>query len=273
MFNFINRWFLLVLLFMLVIIVGCKYSDCCDDCIDVESTEEVQDNRALSSIKKAYTVCVGVENGYAGKCVGSKRDVTMAKGILAKYSKKITALTDKKATKAAVIAQLKEGIKYDLFIFYYSGHGGSMNASADKTEVDGRDEFLCLYDTGLLDNEIWGIISQSKGRVVLLFDCCHSQTMFREPFSFKRQMRKLQASQHLAGSLSMICWSGCPDNSYSYGSSSGGEFTKALKRLYKKKLTYDQLWSKLEADRTLMRYEKVQQTTMGTRFGSNLVFQ
>ena len=249
----------------LLAIAGCRCTDCCDDCTP---------DADRASLKKAYTVIVGVENGYAGKCAGAKKDTSTIKGVLSQYSKKCTVLTDKKATIKAVCAALQEAVKQDLCIFYFSGHGGSIPTAQtvnDKTEVDKKDEYICLYDGGMLDNSIWNIISKSKGRVIMIFDCCHSQTMFREPITFKRQMER--ASQHISGDLRMVCWSGCPDDSYSYGDSSGGELTKSIKRLFKKSLTYDQLWSKIEADSRLKKYEKVQRTTMGTKFGSTKVFQ
>ena len=253
--------------FMLAILVGCVCDDCCDDCM-------INDDRAVSSLKKAYTICVGVENGFAGKCPGAKRDVSSMKSMLAKYSKKIVTLTDKKATKAAVAEQLRTGVNnYELTIFFSSGHGGSQTAYSDKTEADGKDEFLCLYDTAMFDNEIWSIISQCKGRVMLIFDCCHSETIFRSPFSFSKIQKRLQATHNASGNINMLCWSGCSDDSYAYGSSSGGIFTKTIKRLYKKKLSYDELWKKVEADRTLMRQEKVQRTIIGSGFGSKAVFQ
>lgn len=48
-------------------------------------------------------------------------------------------------------------------------------------ETDGRDEFICCYDTGVIDNRIWDIVCKAKGRVFFIFDCCHSETMFRAP--------------------------------------------------------------------------------------------
>lgn len=231
---------------------------------------------ASASTKNAYVITVGVENGYAGKCPGAKVDCTRMKSLLKPFAKKQICLVDSQATVKAVCAALEEGIKYDHLIFFYSGHGGSVptaQAAHDATETDKNDEFICLYDTGLLDNSIWNIISKSKGRVTLIFDCCHSATLYRTPVTFARQRMKLMATNKISGTLDMQCWSGCSDNSYSYGSSSGGKFTNTLRKYYKKSLTYDKLWKKIESDSSLKKYEKVQRTIMGTDYSSRKVFQ
>ena len=227
------------------------------------------------SSNDTYAIVAGVENGYAGKCDGCLLDAQRMKDIISPYAAKLTYLPDQKATRAAVAAALKEAVQHELCIFFYSGHGGSTPASSDKTETDGYDEFLCLYDGGMLDNEVWNIIKNSNGRVFLMFDCCHSATMYRavKPFDFRDQLRKLAATSTVSGNISMICFSGCPDDTYSYGSSSGGELTNTFRKYFDKDLTYDQLWTKIEADKTLQKYEKVQRTLMGTKFGSKKIFQ
>lgn len=56
----------------------------------------------------------------------------------------------------------------------------------------------------------------------------------------------------------MLCWSGCPDDKYSWGSSTGGYMTNALRKYFKKSLTYDKLWKKIEDDKSVKKYETVQ---------------
>lgn len=219
-----------------------------------------------------YALVIGVENGYAGKCEGCLLDYKNMTTLIRPYANKLVTMEDSQATKKNVVEAMKEGVKHELFIMFYSGHGGSTYASNDKTETDGKDEFMCLYDQGLLDNDIWNIIKESKGRVFLMFDCCHSATMYRTPLTFVRQM-KLSASYNVSGPINMICWSGCPDSTYSYGSSSGGQFTNTLRKYFNKDMTYDQLWNKIESNSTLKQYEIVQRTIMGKNFGSNKIFR
>lgn len=220
-----------------------------------------------------YTIVAGVENGYAGKCDGCLLDAKRMKEILSPYSKTLTYLTDKNANRQAVVNALTEGVKHDLCIFFYSGHGGSVKTYTDKAEVDGHDEYLCLYDRELLDNDIWNIIKNAKGRVFLMFDCCHSGTMFRAPITFIRQRMKLSATSKISDNISMICFSGCPDNTYSYGGSDGGEFTNAILRHFDANKSYDELWKAIESDKVLMKYEQVQRTLMGKSFGQLKIFR
>ena len=182
------------------------------------------------------------------------------KSLLKQFAKTQVSLADKTATKAAVSKALSDAVKSNLAIFYFSGHGTHTKATSDKTEVDGEDEYICCYDTVMADNEIWSIISQSKGRVVLIFDCCHSGTMYRAPSAVTMQKMCAQprAQHKVDGPISMLCWSGCPDNTYSWGSKSGGYMTNALRKYFSKSLTYDKLWKKIEADKSVKKYEIVQ---------------
>lgn len=128
----------------------------------------------------ASAVVVGVENGFAGRCDGSLKDAADMAETLRPYSSDLTTLKDKQATASAVVAAMEKAVRSDLAIIYFSGHGGSQ-PSADEFETDGRDEFICCYDAGVVDDRIWEVVRKAKGRVFLIFDCCHSETMFRSP--------------------------------------------------------------------------------------------
>ena len=190
-------------------------------------------------------VIAGVENGFAGKCDGTLKDAEDMSNLLKPYSADMTVLKDKQATASAMLAAMEKAVRSDLAIIYFSGHGGSQ-PSSDAFEVDGNDEFICCYDRGVLDNRIWEIVCKAKGRVFLIFDCCHSETMFRTPgvtFS-SRAGKALRAGTQPR----MLCWSGCPDSSYSYGSASGGEFTTALRKYASQDKTYAEVWKKIAED-------------------------
>jgi hypothetical protein len=193
--------------------------------------------------------------------------------LLKPYSTELISMKDSQATRSKVISAVTKGVEFPLFIFYYSGHGGSTTAYLDTTETDGRDEYLCLFDGPLLDDDVWKLISKSKGRVFLIFDCCHSGSMFKAPLNFSSQIKFLQATTHAQGSLNMLCWSGCPDSEYSYGDNSGGELTKTLLKYFKSSMTYDELWKKIEADKDLKDFEEVQRTIMGSDFGGQRIFK
>lgn len=228
--------------------------------------------------KTTSIVIVGMKNSAKfGKCVGADVDATTMTGILSSYGKPLV-LRDSQARKAAVISALSEAVKSDLCIFTYSGHGGSekfADTAFDSSEKDGKDEYLCLYDTYLKDTEIWSIISKAKGRVFMIFDCCHSATMFRsasgsgesvksEPFT----MQMLDEVVLPQGSnVNLLVWSGCPDDGYSYGDASGGILTNAIKRAFGKNRTYDDVWNRT---RNLAQDQNPQRTQIGEGFGGKI---
>ena len=111
----------------------------------------------------------------------------MAK-LLSSQVQVVTKLSSKAATKAAVAKAMEEACKADFTVVFYSGHGGQDNAG-DPSEADGKDEFMCLYDTAFYDNDIWKILQKAK-RAVLVCDCCHSKTMFRAPSLAQAVARK-----------------------------------------------------------------------------------
>lgn len=193
---------------------------------------------------------IGVENGFAGSCGGALKDASDMAELLRQYSDNVTVLKDKLATASAVEDAMKKAVKSDLAIIYFSGHGGSIPTS-DSFEIDGKDEFICCYDKGLIDNKIWDVVRGAGGRVFLIFDCCHSETMFRAPgVSFAISARRMAFT---LTPVRMLCWSGCPDDSYSYGTVAGGEFTTALRKYATKDRTYAEVWEKIQADSRLKR--------------------
>ena len=139
------------------------------------------------------------------------------------------------------------------------------------------DEYLCLYDGAMMDDEVWSIISKSRGRVMCIFDCCHSATMFQSleaesgtyefkpsPFTF----RKLSGPM-VQANVNLLVWSGCPDSDYSYGDDDGGVLTNAIAKAYKPSRTYDDVWERASKD---ARGQRPTSTRIGSGFGGN-VFQ
>lgn len=205
----------------------------------------------FSGRKNTAVICVGMERSAKyGVCTGSGIDVSRMAPLLKKYGR-TTVLQNNSATRSSVMAALKEGLKKNLCIFYYSGHGGQhKNANGEN----GMSEFLCLNDGPLHDYEIWEMVQKSNGRVFMIFDCCHSGTMFRSAehgddtsddrfknvgFSFKMLWKtKVRASK----SLNLLVWSGCPSDELSYATANGGVFTNGILAGYGKKHTYNEVW-------------------------------
>lgn len=62
----------------------------------------------------------------------------------------------------------------DVFVFFYSGHGGQTDgASRDARELDQRDEYLLAYDGQLMDDELGTLFDALRARVSLVaIDAC-----------------------------------------------------------------------------------------------------
>ena len=73
--------------------------------------------------------------------------------------------------------------------------------------------------------------------------------------------------------VSMLCWSGCPDDTFSYGSDRGGEFTNTLLEKFKRGQTYKELWEKIVEDKSLQEFEIVQETVVGGDFRDREAFR
>ena len=216
-------------------------------------------------------VCIGVESGFAGACPGAVVDAKRMANLLWESGVgEVELLTEGAATRKAVLEKMKWAVDGELAIVFYSGHGGQ-NWTGDLSEEDGKDEFMCLWDKGLLDDDIWEVLSQGK-RVVLVCDCCHSKTMFRAGERVLRMVGRMSRSKDGKKKkmprrmVQLLCWSGCPDSEYSYGSSDGGELTNALLRHFKNGMSYRELWKAILGDKSLKSFEDVQETVLGTDF-------
>ncbi|MCA9609978.1 MAG: caspase family protein [Myxococcales bacterium] len=61
----------------------------------------------------------------------------------------------------------------DVFIFFYSGHGGQTDSSTDSREIDERDEYMFVYDGRLMDDEVGRMFDQIHARVSMIaLDAC-----------------------------------------------------------------------------------------------------
>lgn len=222
-------------------------------------------------------LCIGMENSRFGNCPGARVDATRMHDLLKKnYSNHTTLLLSQQATKAVVIQKMQEVCKKDLAIIFYSGHGGDQKQSAatklNWPEPTGKDQFLCLYDAALLDDEIWHIICGAKDRVVLICDCCHSGTMFRAPMTFEG--KKVDEGLFGAGKEPNLWYlGGCIDNGYSYGNTDGGLMTNAFLERFKEGRKYSDMWRLLHFNKILNQSEQVQHTELGKSFSDYLIFR
>ena len=237
-------------------------------CVHTSSTGTQETERETNVTKTVSVVVFGMEKSSAGNCPGSELDASRFVGLMRKlgYGSNIKTFINERGTIANFESSVSEAVRSDLAIIYYSGHGGSDDHHRLGTginEDDGVDEFLCLYDGYYLDDNIWNIVSQSKGRVFLVFDCCHSKTMFRSPPMGEYAGLMYARADGQPEQFSILCWSGCPDNTYSYGSNEGGFFTSTMLKYWSSGISYDRLWRMISSDEGLKKAQICQQTFIG----------
>ena len=250
-----------------------------EECCDCEAKAVCQ----TTDKSKKYALIVGMERSKWGSCPGSDKDSNTMLGLIRQYvdESHIIKLNNNQGTVAAVKNALREQISKvpedGLLIFTYSGHGGQYNKSSiAKDETDGRDEFLCLYDGALIDNDLWTIFGECKGRAVCIYDCCHSGTMYRLPNEQeegdevedrlpleKPFFAKFENVRDVARRMLVI--SGCGEETISWGdSANGGVLTSSMKRAFNKCLNYREWWNKFKADSA---FKKVKQVPICTKIG------
>lgn len=246
-----------LLLVVIAVISGCDGSN-----------EFIQQTKTNEMVNANY-LCVGMEmSNRFGSCPGCEKDARRLSDLLSsKYGYSGLTLISSQATKERVVQELKKGIESTdedgLFLFLYSGHGGQEYMGGHEPDgADSKDEFLCLYDNYMLDDEIWEIVSKCRGRVFLYFDACHSETMYRSVsvpivkdigsamsvsmVKTKGFMFRPRASAMSEGaSPRLMCWSGCKEFEYSYGSSSGGIMTNVLMSRWSIGKTYGSMWNEV----------------------------
>ena len=250
----------------------------CDSCNVKDVCQTVDKN-------KRYAVIIGMESSKWGACAGSNKDSETMLGLIKQYvdGSHIVKLNNGQGTTVAVRKALKEQIakvpEDGLLIFTYSGHGGQTPKKSNASnETDGKDEFLCLYDGYILDDELWIIFGECKGRILFIVDACHSSTMYRLPSeeideTLDDAENRLPLDtpffakyENARSSISMFVISGCDESTVSWGDSiQGGVLTSSLKRAFDKCLTYKEWWNKTRIDNA---FKKVKQVPIATRIGS-----
>ena len=247
----------------------------CDDC-------EIKDVCQTTDRTKKFAVIVGMETSKWGSCAGSDKDSNVMLGLVKQYVDEdhIVKYNNKQGTVSAVRAALETQIakvpEDGLFIFTYSGHGGQYNKSSSaKDETDGQDEFLCLYDGALIDNDLWTIMNKCKGRVLCIYDCCHSGTMYRLPHETEEgdevedrlplDKPFFAKFENVRAGISMLVISGCGEETVSWGDSvNGGVLTSAMKKNFNKCYNYREWWNKFKNESS---FKKVKQVPICTRIG------
>lgn len=125
-------------------------------------------------------------------CVNDVKDLAHslnALGIIPASPRTMRILTDRRATRAAILEGLKwlvKGAKKgDTLVFHYSGHGSQVtDVSGD--EIDGKDETICPHDyasAGMIKDDDFHSIFKGVApgaNLDVILDSCHSGTGTRE---------------------------------------------------------------------------------------------
>jgi len=133
---------------------------------------------------------------------GAVRDVRavaeLLTGRLDFHPDDVEVLTDGAATRAGILAALERLLERvapdDAVVVHYSGHG-SRRYNPESRDADLHDEVLVPSDSGHADpapnrdvscRELYDWLlrlSRKTATVTLIFDCCHSGTITRDPFA------------------------------------------------------------------------------------------
>lgn len=201
---------------------------------------------------KGYALLVGVKSVDPSShddddkregCEGCEVDVDIMSDILQPLGYDCVSLKTEKATHDAVIHNLTNLAQTvtsdDIFIFYFSGHGGQRYdfKSDDRDESDGQDETLVTYDRDILDDEI-GEVWQTfppNTRIVTISDSCNSGTVYKsvDGGALAAPALELFNESLLDGmQAQLIHFAGCKDGSESLGGSDGSALTLAIQQVW-----------------------------------------
>jgi hypothetical protein len=152
--------------------------------------------------------------GWDGELGGSENDAVDMMSFAQRNGFTTKLLRSQEATRNGVIRSIAEAADRlnagDVFFFFYSGHGGRLpdlngdepNPFAERPGgtpaeqpptappvgenwptdfATPKDATYCLYDAMLIDDEFFDLLCKFKRgvRVVVMTDCCHSQSLYR----------------------------------------------------------------------------------------------
>jgi hypothetical protein len=124
-------------------------------------------------------------HGWSGDLAACEADAEDMQAIAKARGMKPTVLLTAQATRATVLTALRKAArtlkKGDFFFLSFSGHGGQV-ADVTGEEIDRKDETWCLWDSQLIDDELYLELSKFAAgvRILVLSDSCHSGTVTRD---------------------------------------------------------------------------------------------
>ena len=122
--------------------------------------------------------------GWSGDLMACEFDAQDMAALATAQDIKPSVLLTRQATRTRVLAGIRAAAKKlragDLFFLTFSGHGGQM-PDVSGEEDDKKDETWCLFDSELIDDELFNELGNfARGvRVIVLSDSCHSGSVVR----------------------------------------------------------------------------------------------
>ncbi|MEL6678479.1 MAG: D-Ala-D-Ala carboxypeptidase family metallohydrolase [Pseudomonadota bacterium] len=127
-------------------------------------------------------------DGWDGELVACENDAHAMEALAQGEGFDTVKLLTGEATRGAVMEQIEAAARDlktgDMFLMTVSAHGGQVHDFNNDEFADDRrklDETLCLFDSQLVDDELYKLWSQfAPGvRILMIPDTCHSGTMVR----------------------------------------------------------------------------------------------
>ena len=142
---------------------------------------------------KAISLHIGLNSvdpghyaGWSGPLAACEFDANDMAAIAASKGMKSTVLLTQQGTRANTLKAIRAAAKSlksgDFFFLTYSGHGGQVeDVTGAEDEDDRLDETWCLYDSQLIDDELYYELSRfaSGVRILVFSDSCHSGSVVR----------------------------------------------------------------------------------------------
>jgi len=163
-----------------------------------------------------YGVFVGISNygGRAGNLMFTAEDArraqqAMVRGAAMRESDGII-LTDQQATLANIRRAVQEiGARTgpnDMFVFFYSGHGGRVphRGAFQASDPDNQDETLAFYDADLVDDDMNQWLAPIRARVSLLvLDACFSGGFSKDVISAPGRMGLFSSEEDVTSGVAV----------------------------------------------------------------------
>jgi metacaspase-1 len=155
-------------------------------------------------------------DGWSGKLPVCENDALVVEQYLKKFKYQTHTLLSKQATRANVLNGIDSAAKDlksgDIFIMYYSGHGGQMpDVNSNKIvdggdETDGLDETWCCYDGEIIDDIFFQRWFKFKAgvRIIVISDSCHSGSVIKNTVNgFERTTNEAFVTKQMPSEVSI----------------------------------------------------------------------